>query len=377
MKQASLIAPKQNMSPSSSASKRSRAPEHVKSVHTPAAQSSPMAPGGPNPYTMASYYGGPMGGPPGMMHPSMYGFAPPPPDSSSAAQHYYAQQEAMIAQMQGQMMQGMPIGIPMNQFHQMEANRQSQQYDRTDSQYDGANGSSGANGGNQAARSEDGDDDGMGDEGLDDGHVERLDEKTEAAMRLQLDKFLKDLHRCNAETEGLGACERKKIRNRKASRVSRLKKKLNVYDLQRNYNAAQLTLTSQQRMIEDLKESLSNASMNLLKHDPHYVCDKFDLNSLVRERKLIPKGMDREVEVKYPPVHTKLPLKMTPRNNSNPESTSQNRDEVQDAKRIKTENSGAAGGNTDATARTLLALASLSGGGEGKGGGAPERSNTK
>ena len=55
-----------------------------------------------------------------------------------------------------------------------------------------------------------------------------MDEKTEAAMRVQLDKFLQDLHRCNGETEGMSACDRKKIRNRKASRVSRLKKKLNV-----------------------------------------------------------------------------------------------------------------------------------------------------
>ena len=52
-----------------------------------------------------------------------------------------------------------------------------------------------------------------------DDQVERVDKKTEAAMRVQLDKFLKDLHRCNGETEGMSACDRKKIRNRKLTLI--------------------------------------------------------------------------------------------------------------------------------------------------------------
>ena len=86
------------------------------------------------------------------------------------------------------------------------------------------------------------------------------------------------------------------------------------YDLQRNYNAAQISLHSQQRMIADLKESLRAASTLLLKTDPHYACAKFDLQQLVACDKIIPQGMDgAEIQASQLEGFKKLPLKMSPR----------------------------------------------------------------
>ena len=57
----------------------------------------------------------------------------------------------------------------------------------------------------------------------------------EKKLREQLKRHLKDLDRCNAQSKGMSPIEKKKLRNRKASRVSRLRKKLSVFDLQRKY----------------------------------------------------------------------------------------------------------------------------------------------
>ena len=86
------------------------------------------------------------------------------------------------------------------------------------------------------------------------------------------------------------------------------------YDLQRNYNAAQIQLHSQQRMIADLKESLRAASTQILKIKPNYTCVKFDLQQLVTADKIIPQGMDgAEIRASQFEGFKKLPLKMAPR----------------------------------------------------------------
>jgi len=86
------------------------------------------------------------------------------------------------------------------------------------------------------------------------------------------------------------------------------------YDLQRNYNAAQISLHSQQRMIADLKESLRAASTQILKSNPNYTCGKFDLQQLVTADKIIPQGMDgAEIRASQFEGFKKLPLKMAPR----------------------------------------------------------------
>lgn len=280
---------------------------------------------------MAKYYGAPM-----QPH---YVVS----DGNAAAAAAYFQQEVMMAHAQQQAMHAgpqlmpavVPMGVQLAQHYggsmsaAQQAAMQPQPHQQQGGRYESVpddrrrHGSSGtgpsigmtAGRSNSGSNGKDSDDDFDGMDGLDDdGQVERLDEKTEAAMRAQLDRFLKDLHRCNSETEGLGACERKKIRNRKASRVSRLKKKLNVYDLQRNYNAAKISLSSQQRMIQELRDSLRSAATALYEHAPDYKCSKFDLRALVDQQKLIPNGMDTEI-VLNEPVDTfkKLPLKMTPR----------------------------------------------------------------
>ena len=63
------------------------------------------------------------------------------------------------------------------------------------------------------------------------------------------------------------------------------------YDLQRNFNAAQISLHSQQCMIADLKASLRDCAAQLLKTTPGYACSRFNLRQLVSADRIIPRGM--------------------------------------------------------------------------------------
>ena len=117
--------------------------------------------------------------------------------------------------------------------------------------------------------------------------LDKLDEKAETALRKQLDRFLADLQACNGLTEGLSSHDRKKIRNRKASRVSRLKKKLSVYDLQRNHTAAMQKLKVQATTIDELTNSLRAATIKLQTLDPGYEDSTFRLGSLMEQNRLV------------------------------------------------------------------------------------------
>lgn len=65
--------------------------------------------------------------------------------------------------------------------------------------------------------------------------VNALHPKEEAYLRRQLAKQMRELESSSSQMRGLSSSERKKVRNRKASRISRLKKKLSVFDLQVSY----------------------------------------------------------------------------------------------------------------------------------------------
>lgn len=84
-----------------------------------------------------------------------------------------------------------------------------------------------------------------------------IDSEHEKTLRKQLGVYMEELNRCNSETLGMTPRDRKKIRNRKASRVSRLKKKLYVYDLQRNYNAAILDRARKAQLISRIVSSFA------------------------------------------------------------------------------------------------------------------------
>lgn len=98
------------------------------------------------------------------------------------------------------------------------------------------------------------------------GGVEEVEE--EDMLRRLLVRQQKDLDSCNLKLSGLSSGERKKVRNRKASRVSRLKKKLSAFDLQRRFDAecANHRLT---------KQLLQAAEERLHQLDPTFIPNLF------------------------------------------------------------------------------------------------------
>ena len=83
-------------------------------------------------------------------------------------------------------------------------------------------------------------------------------EEEERYLRRQLKKQVGDLEMCTRLTQYLSSSERKKLRNRKASRVSRLKKKLSVFDLQDKYNQL-----AHERAIQDRTIAAMQAEIDL------------------------------------------------------------------------------------------------------------------
>eukprot|EP00041_Stephanoeca_diplocostata_P002913 m.30598 g.30598 ORF g.30598 m.30598 type:complete len:366 (-) comp13876_c0_seq2:63-1160(-) len=94
--------------------------------------------------------------------------------------------------------------------------------------------------------------------------------KQETALRRQLNVQLQNLEDRQDELRGLSPMEKKKLRNRKASRVSRLKKKLYVFELQRSYVAVLKEKNQQAAEIASLKAALRETADVVRKHDPTY-----------------------------------------------------------------------------------------------------------
>lgn len=65
--------------------------------------------------------------------------------------------------------------------------------------------------------------------------INALDAREEEQLRKQLRRQMRELENSGAQMKGMSSSERKKMRNRKASRISRLKRKLSVFDLQVRY----------------------------------------------------------------------------------------------------------------------------------------------
>jgi hypothetical protein len=108
--------------------------------------------------------------------------------------------------------------------------------------------------------------------GIDDSNLHELDPKEEKSLRKMLQKHLKDLENCNSQMKGLSSNERKKLRNRKASRVSRLRKKLSVYDLTRRYNTMADESKEREKVLKLHRVALELAVKQLRTHEPRYQC---------------------------------------------------------------------------------------------------------
>ena len=103
-----------------------------------------------------------------------------------------------------------------------------------------------------------------------------LDPEDERYLRAQLKVLLKDLENSTHETKGLSANDKKKHRNRKASRVSRLKKKLSVFDLTRKYTAIVELSRRQENELETYKTTLNRVVNQLKRHQPLFSCSLVD-----------------------------------------------------------------------------------------------------
>lgn len=103
-----------------------------------------------------------------------------------------------------------------------------------------------------------------------------LDPKEEQQLRLQLKKYLRELDTCSKHMQGLSSNDKKKLRNRKASRVSRLRKKLSVYDLTRRYTALSAENREQARRLDIYRAALASVAGRLARHEPTYRCEKLE-----------------------------------------------------------------------------------------------------
>jgi len=77
-----------------------------------------------------------------------------------------------------------------------------------------------------------------------------------ALIQSKLAKKMKDLDKCVARTKGLSTADKKRVRNRHASCVSRLKKKLYVHNMQTELEEAKKT-------IEELRSSMQQQQMEV------------------------------------------------------------------------------------------------------------------
>ena len=78
------------------------------------------------------------------------------------------------------------------------------------------------------------------------------------------------------QMRGLSSDDKKKLRNRKASRVSRLRKKLSVYDLTRRYTALSAENREQARSLQLYRAALAAVAERLAEHEPSYRCDTLE-----------------------------------------------------------------------------------------------------
>lgn len=75
-------------------------------------------------------------------------------------------------------------------------------------------------------------------------------------IKSQLAKKMKDLDKCVSRTKNLSAADKKRVRNRHASCVSRLKKKLFVHNMQTQLDQAKKT-------IEELRTGMQRQEMEV------------------------------------------------------------------------------------------------------------------
>jgi hypothetical protein len=89
-----------------------------------------------------------------------------------------------------------------------------------------------------------------------------LGEGEEELLRGRLNKYLRELDRFSSSSQmkSLTANEKKKMRNRKASRVSRLRKKLSVYELARRYVLMATVKQEQEQELQEYRAALHTAS---------------------------------------------------------------------------------------------------------------------
>ena len=73
---------------------------------------------------------------------------------------------------------------------------------------------------------------------MEDASMEVLDPVVEKRLRKLLSEKQRALHKCTIRTSNLPPAEKKRRRNRHASCVSRIKKKLILYNLQRDLKAS-------------------------------------------------------------------------------------------------------------------------------------------
>jgi len=85
---------------------------------------------------------------------------------------------------------------------------------------------------------------------------EEADVMDKAMIQTKLAKKMKDLDKCVARTKGLSTADKKRVRNRHASCVSRLKKKLYVHNMQTELEEAKKT-------IEELRSSMQRQQMEV------------------------------------------------------------------------------------------------------------------
>lgn len=98
-----------------------------------------------------------------------------------------------------------------------------------------------------------------------------IDDAEERLLRRQLSIQLAALRKMSSDLRGLGHGERKRLRNRQASRVSRLKKKLYVFDLQRRYNDEMDQRVARTRDIESLRGDVRQLLSVIQQRDPAFI----------------------------------------------------------------------------------------------------------
>jgi len=84
-----------------------------------------------------------------------------------------------------------------------------------------------------------------------------LSKRDEDRLRKKLVIDSKALDRCNYQCKGLSSDTRKRLRNKKASRVSRIRKKLSIYELVRRFEKSLEDREYYKSKLRELKEQLA------------------------------------------------------------------------------------------------------------------------